>query len=209
MPYFITGFSFVPRYCPQFDRINADGSRYTAFRGKHTLGLKMGYRLDETTDPPLSSVCRFAKLAGATKILPDIFLVEGDICVNQKVRDAIQSFEPGVHQFITITLMRTKKQAFEGSYYSLVIGQKLNSVVFSESNLRWQITPGGSKYVARGVNRPDYRTLRRSSIEGKHLWREEIYVQDIYMSDELYSNLINLKIIGIDPTQCGKALEKE
>jgi hypothetical protein len=208
MAYFITGFSFVPRYCPQFDLINADGSKYRAFLGKHTFGLNMGYRLDETTDPPLSSVCRLARLSGATKILPDIFLVEGDICVNQKVRDAIESVEPLTHQFIPITLMRTKKQAFEGSHYTLVISQKLNSVVFNESNLRWQITPGGSKYVTRGVNRPDYRTLRRSSIEGKHLWREEIYVQDIYMSDELYSNLRNLKVIGIDPTQCTKALEK-
>jgi hypothetical protein len=208
MAYFITGFSSVPRYYPQFDLINEDGTKYTGFQGRNTMGLKMGHRLDETTDPPLSSIYRFAKLAGSTKILPDIFLVGGEICVNEKIKDIIEAIEPSVHQFLPITLMRTKKQVFKGSYYLLIIGQALNSVIFEESNLRWQVSLGGSKYAQPGLSPRDYRTLWKSQIEGKHLWRERIYLRDIYISDQLYNKIMTINIKGIDSKNYKKVVEK-
>jgi hypothetical protein len=219
MTYFITGFSFVPRYCPQFDPINEDGSKffdpknkevgdYQGCRGLSLNALKIGRRLDETIDPTPTSVYRFAKLAGATKILPDIFLAGPEICVNQRVKDAIETLEPSVHQFLSITLLRTQKKAFEGSYYLLVIGQALDSVIFDESNLRWQVSLGGDKYVESGLNPKDYRTLWKSKIEGKHLWREKIYLNDIYISDYLHDKLMLLNIKGIDASNYKKAIEK-
>jgi hypothetical protein len=220
MAYFITGFSYVPQYCPQFDPINEDGtkffdphnndvSNYQACRGFTLRALERGYRLDETTDPTPNDVYRFAKMAGSTKILPDIFRASPEICVNQRVKDAIERLEPLVHQFLPITLMRTKKQAYAGSYYLLVIGQALDSVIFEQSNLRWVTTKSGTKYAQRGVNPRDYRTLRKEDIEGKHLWREKIYLNDIYTSDVLSETFMRLKIKGIDTINYKKALEKE
>ncbi|MBV9516557.1 MAG: hypothetical protein JO068_00415, partial [Hyphomicrobiales bacterium] len=220
MAYFITGFSYVPQYCPQFDPINEDGSKffdpkneevsdYQGCRGLSFNALKTGHRLDETTNPTPASVYRFAKMAGATKILPDIFHAGPEICVNQKVKDAIEVLEPSEHQFLPITLMRTKKKAFEGSYYLLVIGQALDSVIFEESNLRWQVTRSGSKYVQPGINPEDYRTLWKSKITAKHLWRERMYLRDIYISDQLYQKLMELKVRGIDARNYRKALEKD
>jgi hypothetical protein len=193
--YFITVLSYVPKYSPRFRPINEDGTEYD--RGT-IVGLEGGRLLDETTYPTLSSIYRVAKMIGRSKTLPDIFRAGQEVCVNQSLRDAVESLEPNVHQFLPITLLRTKDMPFAGSYYLLNITQTLNSVVFEKSNLRWEIAPNGKSLVQPGLNPADYRTLRKAEIKGRHLWREKVYLPDIYMSDELF-NLFKLnKFTGID-----------
>ena len=187
--------SYVPKYCPRFRPINEDGSDY---HWGTTLGLRQGHRLDETTNPTLSSIYRVAKMIGQSKTLPDIFHAGPEVCVNQSLRDTVESLEPDVHQFLPITLLRANGVPFAGQYYLLNIGQVLESVVFDRSNLRWEKTPNGEAYVQRGLNSADYRTLSKAKIERKHLWREAIYLRDIYLSDDLFKLFKLNKFKGVD-----------
>jgi hypothetical protein len=205
MAYCITMLSYVPQYSPLFEPINEDGTRFNRTKVaegatiQYLKGLRNGYRLDESTDPPLNSIPRRAILKGSHKSLPEIFHVGSEICVVASIKNSIEFNEPNVHQFIPIILFRTKRNVFEGDYYLLNICRVLDSVVLSKSNLR--TVPTGSSttlfHVTRGLDPIDYRTLKSNTKNEAHLWRERIFMEDVYISDTLRNCYKQNKLHGI------------
>jgi hypothetical protein len=201
MPYCVTGPSYVPKYFPIFDWINEDGSEFQPPNilgaNSDNLALKGGFRLTEVTNPSIGSLCRYAILRSAHKSLPDIFIVGGQLCVSQSMRDAIESLESNVHQFFSVALFRKKDVMIDEKYYLLNICQILDSLVFDKSNLHVAYTRHGDEYVVSGLSPKDYRTLCKAVIQGKHLWREKTYLSDFYISDGLYALFIKQPSKGV------------
>jgi len=213
MAWVIRSLSMNPKYCPSFKLLNSDGTPRVfvlpELRHRHAYLISnfSGQRLTESTIPPLSSIATRAIIDGRTKVLPDIFSA-GGMCVSQALRDVIEALEPGVHQFIDIELMRTKKEPYEGKYYILRICQILNSVIFEKSNLRIERLPNGREYITSGLNKDNFMTLKKEVVAGKHLWREEILKEYFYMSDELHDIFVRRKFKGIDKYGIGPAYEE-
>jgi hypothetical protein len=219
MAYCITGFSFVPKYCPVFEAINADGSpfQYKSIIAPNGIELKgiwnldSGFRLTDEMSPSLDSVYRLARLMRGrkTKTLPDIFALPGPVpCINQAVRDCIESLEPGVHQFFPITLLHPNMDTvFDGRFYILNVCKLLNSIILQASNLRIINAHTPYSYVQTGLNHPDFRAVQKSVIDGSHLWREQVYLRDIYISDCLYREFRDRKLKGIDKHHYVEAVE--
>lgn len=97
------------------------------------------------------------------------------IAVNEAMKSVIEGLEPGVHQFFPIDIMMPKERTFPDRYYTLVIGQYIDSFVPEQSNPEIfeekSVKPGyySHKHNKAGVNG---LALSRAKFEGAHLWRE-------------------------------------
>jgi hypothetical protein len=206
MAYCLAHISVILKFYPMFRTVNDDGSEWRMPKGGYGA-FERGIPLSETTHPPISELYHIAYLESSHKILPDIFQVTSEKGISQRLKDIIEFFEPGIHQYFPVTLMRTKKEAFPGSYYLLNVCQICNSLVPEKSNFRVANTPNGMEYWSRVPGLKNYRTIRKSDVEGKHLWREKLYRDDLYMSDDLYAACRKQKIIGINDTVCVKVVD--
>ncbi len=97
------------------------------------------------------------------------------IAADEELKALIERLEPDVHQFFPIEIIMPKGVVFPKKYYTLVIGQYLDSFVpekskadsFTESNVK----PGFYKHEEnkKGVNGI---ALSKAKFGEAHLWRE-------------------------------------
>ncbi|WP_284313784.1 imm11 family protein [Labrys miyagiensis] len=179
-----------------FKAINDNGDQYFPEMPGRVWSLKGGYRLTEMTTPPIHSVYHRAKMAGRTKVLPDIFHVMSEICVNHIVRDIIEFYEPDIHQFFSIKLFRTNAEIFDGEYYLLNVCKLLSSIIFEKSSFVRQPVGHGVEIVTPTY--PPRRTSHGDTIRNSHLWRESIYLSDFYISEDIYRSYKKYRLKGVD-----------
>ena len=118
----------------------------------------------------------------------------GVFVVQEPVRCIIEAFEPGVHEWFPVDVCQLEtKQKLPVKYHILNICQRIESLVLEHPSLavnKYQLPDGRVKTIWRSVDaRKGAPPMRRSAIEGRHLWRE--YDTPIYQfaSDALVSEL--------------------
>ena len=191
MAYFIESLTVHPKWFPIFDYIDESQDFAEPY-------LSDGSVIDENSIPPLHAIPKAARLESRHKSLPDIFKVRITIAMNKRTKDIIESIEPNIHQFFKIDLFKNKTDLFNGDYYLLNVGQLIDSIIEDESALEIIITKSGKRFGLRDVMKGEYRTLKKSEILGKHLWRERLTKSNIYFSDELHDIFLRNKINRID-----------
>lgn len=109
---------------------------------------------------------------------PDLY-GHGDLplTVSERMRDLIEVFEPGVHQFLPVAF-EDKKGAVTERRHLLVIGARLDTGSSAHSTMLapdWY-NPGGEQGRVR---------VARAAVAGRHLWRDRYLPAEMIISDAL------------------------
>lgn len=116
-----------------------------------------------------------------------IGLGERHLAVNETLKEIIESFEPGVHQFWPLRITMPKGREYPVPYYGLRIGTFLDSFV-PERSEGFHSSSEITTYYANNDTKKGYASLcvAESVVAGSHLWRERwLRSPKILLSDEL------------------------
>jgi hypothetical protein len=98
------------------------------------------------------------------------------LAVDAALKDIIERFEPGMHQFFPIEIMMPKGQVFPKVFYTLVVGQYFDSFVPEKSNAEafYELPNSGGKLstIPGPKSRIPDLALSGDIHGGAHLWRE-------------------------------------
>lgn len=142
--------------------------------------------------PPLPDLNILPKKARRTDKLKltDYILIRGFALVSERFKQAVESLEPGAHQFSAIELQEKDGTPIEESYYIFKNCQAAPCVLRAHSEMksvgRVRVEPNeGKPYYFCQYNKVG---LSRPAVEGWHLWGASLILPDgcVFMSDELY-----------------------
>ena len=174
------------QYCPIVD--------WELAPGHYAPSLWRGRAVDATAVP------HRGVLKSKHKKLPDVFGFKGSFMVCGDFRRIIEDFEPGVHQFFPVEVIKKNRQPVPGNgrYYAFNVMQKFDSLLTARSNVQWidvdaEKFPGVmALHPGRG---PLQIVLSRPQIAGRHVWRgDRLLGGAIYFSDQLVDALQAAKL---------------
>ena len=115
--------------------------------------------------------------------------------VSRAVKEVIDSFEPGKHQFIPVKLRYGHGEQFEEhQYYTLQVNTMENAVDLEKSDVTWSDLPEGrGRYWLPKAAVPV--VLPKASVAGRHLWRNE-RISKWMMSGDLHDALVAHGLTG-------------
>ena len=99
--------------------------------------------------------------------------------VSQRAKDFIESFEPGVHQFLPVEYV-DRQGAFLESRYFLIVCNRLDTVDRRHSRLN---LVRGVMWSPDGVPNPKL-VFNRAQCAGAHLWKDKHLAQGEFISAE-------------------------
>ena len=147
---------------------------------------------DFIADPIELEVIRLEK---PYKRLTDFLLTGaggGELSVSQRVRDAVQEVEPGVHQFLPIELQQPDGSIFPVAYWGLNIRHHVDCYswgrhTFLPKEDRALPDPHRDAPIlgVRFPRDPADLILERAAVEGLHLWRERRASRGVFVSDTM------------------------
>ncbi|MEQ1649394.1 MAG: DUF1629 domain-containing protein [Hyphomicrobiaceae bacterium] len=116
-----------------------------------------GYPVDPTTMP--TAVVYESK----NKAVPDVEMAGGGVeIVSERVRDVIEQFEPGVHQFLPVDVYRPKANEPFTRRYWMIVCRRIDSVDAAHSTITRR---------ASGIwNADGQMVMNLSAIGSAHLW---------------------------------------
>lgn len=127
------------------------------------------------------------------KTPPTSWLAAGALSVSPDVKATIEELEPGVHQFIPLTVKSgTRAEHVDYPYFSLRICQRIDDVLAEKSDVEWRtIELKDGKSLRLWSKKQAPLVLPASSIKGKHLWSNRACsLQMNMMSGDLYHRLV-------------------
>ena len=104
-----------------------------------------------------------------------IMLNDRILAVDETLKAIIERLEPGVHQFFPIEIRMPKGEVFPKNYYTLVIGQYLDSY-----------SPENSDEIKKNMNG---RAFSKNAFGRAHLWRDRRFPMVNCFSDELMTEI--------------------
>jgi hypothetical protein len=123
----------------------------------------------------------------APAVPPDFITISSLYVASDSFRRIVEEFEPGVHQFIPVTLRDSESRPIESPYWFVnvltVCDAALRSSALPELERLGRI-PGRAEAVARYGSSVNF--VDASLTSGKHLWRTPGFAWDVLFSDELY-----------------------
>jgi hypothetical protein len=141
---------------------------------------------------------RFMRIAKKIEVLPDMFRsFDGIVIASDRLRCLLEELDPGLHQFIPITVYLKSKELAEGSWFIMNVHYKQDSVVDAQSNVRpmsHQEPDERPMMVINFTSRDNQVTIDRSKRSGAYLWREVGYLGPYFLSDRLHSKLKAQKV---------------
>lgn len=132
--------------------------------------------------------------------LVDVFPLPGFVCVGERFRAIVESFEPGVHEFYPIELKSRKGVRYEEPYFLINVCQRFDSILVKGIDLEWgrRVAGGleGIPYLSRMVGTKPPLPVSRSTIAGRHLWLNYWIWEGggIMVSDQLRAALMDAKV---------------
>ena len=179
----------VPQYEPQFEFLDKPG------------GYDHWVSKEVTTISP-EDMPKAAAIFSRHKKIHDFFNVETEIAVSRRFKDIIETFEPGVHQFFPIRLLRKNGEPFEGEYFLLNIRVAIVALDLARSELNW--TEDEEDRIPH-ISYSGRIVLDKGPIEGHHLWRHKTMRRlggrvigtprtEIFISEELFREAEQHKI---------------
>ena len=182
------------------------GEYPTYVTGKFTYGIGIKGKPDsdafvaaeENEAPQTFYTLKFHASLGSMVKLSDRI-----IAVNEQLKDIIENLEPGVHQFFRIDLHMPQAGGESSQYYTLVIGQYLESFSPPQSKPSSYVSypkyPGfyNLEKTKKGLNG---LALDHKKIGNSHLWRERAFRETLTcLSDNLKTEIENA---GLDIPTC-------
>ena len=136
-----------------------------------------------------------------SKKLVDIFPLPGFVCVGERFRAIVESFEPGVHEFYPIELRSRKGVLYEEPYFLINVCQSFDAILVKGIDLEWgrmaAVGLEGMPYPRRLVTgaKPPL-PISKPTIAGRHLWLDYwVFGRNgIMVSDQLRTALMDAKI---------------
>lgn len=163
--------------------------------------MTAGYAVDPGTVPRMVRWCD-QKLCR----LVDVDLTRNTMLVSERVRETIERFEPGVHQFLPVDIYLSPRPFEAGDApvarsYWLVVGQCFDAVSAEHTrHPRGVVTyPDGTTTPGIWLFKGDAPIVFDSKvIAGRHLWVDSNFVKTEYpfLSDELGSALVEMDLYG-------------
>lgn len=151
---------------------------------------------------------------GGTKEIPAVFgFLTRLLFVKLKIRDVLENLEPGVHRFLPINLHSTVEIAGRtehGEHYILLPPPLVDCLVVAETDF-WMgygiegWIQGENGIGGGGLSPTEGKrcTLRRSEIEGRHLWRTKVGESSEYTcSDRFWDAVRDEVMIWAPRTRC-------
>ena len=182
----------VPQYQPQFEFLDKpEGYDHWALQKAITISSE---------DMPGA-----AKIFSGHKKIHDFFNVETEHAVSRRFKDIIEAFEPGVHQFFPIRLLRKNGEPFEGEYFLLNIRVAIAALDLDRSELHWTASGPAQEDRLPHISYSGRIVLNKGLIEGHHLWRHNLMRRrqgreysitetEIFVSEELFREAEQNKI---------------
>ncbi len=126
------------------------------------------------------------------KMTEFIFGGEHGTFANQRVKDAIEDLEPGVHHFYPLEMFNKDGSPVEDQYYWFLSGQGVGAVLSWRSGFDGHWWKAHSGEPLHGLKSHSIETyyLSRSEVTGYHLWGNLFHgPHAIVFSDELWERL--------------------
>ena len=125
----------------------------------------------------------------------------GGTCVSEKFRSAVESVEPGVHDFLPLELRYGSRETYEvHQYYYFHICRYLTSIDAEHSNLKRSETKipgrGAIPLLAKKSGFPVI--VNEEAVAGFHLWREDGPVQasgGFFISGDLHDAFLECELV--------------
>ncbi len=128
---------------------------------------------------------------GSKQTLPDVDWAVGMYFVNDRFKDVIERFEPGVHQFFPTDFL-SKDGTLQAHMYFFNVCNRLDSVdrdlttAELELGRTWRPDKGG------------YLVFNLRQIGKHHIWHDKHVLKGLYVSDALHDALIEAGITGLE-----------
>jgi hypothetical protein len=195
MAYYLSLRSYQPYAQGHFEWEN-EGA-YKSY-GSIASGLSRGFWIDPDLMPKSARQTR-------DKRLHDVIPMPGMNAVNQRFKDLVEEFEPGIHQFIPLELHDRKGVPIEDQYYVFNCMVSMDALLVRESGLHWQVDePSGQPIIRINTRKP--MVLSKPAIGSHHLWMG-LYLHphtrdDVFCSNAFQKELKARKIRYLDQKPC-------
>ncbi|WP_299288286.1 DUF1629 domain-containing protein [uncultured Tateyamaria sp.] len=118
--------------------------------------------------------------------------------VSAEFKEIIERFEPGIHKFNPVQLLKPNGEPYSGIYYLIAVQSFLDSFDPDQSDPEiWYKSKLSEHYQLTGpTSGISEFALRKTEFEGKHLWVEKkILGYNWIVSDELRSAMADAKLV--------------
>lgn len=194
--------SLETRYCPSI-RFPDEND---VFIRRYLRGDKLG-AAEERYDP--AEAPGRVLLESGHKALPDFVTIHARLGLSPEARALVEAFEPGVHQFLPVEVVRRRGRkpihrpdgrVLDEPYYLFIPQTILDAVWVERSKVRVYPTDLGSPWVESFyVGRYDGIVLRRRMTEGRHAWRGRFHLpRRLLFSDALVRAAEERKMRGLE-----------
>ena len=151
------------------------------------------------TGVPLEDLSLVPRRATQTdkKKLCDVFPMPGLNAVSERFKTIVEEYEPGVHQFIPISLKAKDGTPYDEPYYIFNACQTIACVLADVSPRQsWVVKKAGRRKGMPFVNGPDSDlVLSKPAIDGHHVWTGELIKGGtVFFSDVLEARMEKEKI---------------
>lgn len=136
-------------------------------------------------------------LNGILNLKPFFKSVNGWWFVEQVVKDLIETLDPGRHQFIPIRLAGYggEREVEDGTWYILNVYFHVMSIVDDLSDVRPSYGFKETREKMQVMQNAKRLTMDAAELDpAAYLWREHRFGRDLFMSDELYDRLVQMKV---------------
>lgn len=181
---YLVRFTTEPRYVPEI-----------VFPGQSGRFLHQKYwdpRVPHRYDP--AEVPRQAFLTSGNKTIPDFVPIHARWGVSPEARALIEEFEPGVHQFVPVEILRPRSgkpihrldgRVLDTPYYLFSVQTLIDAVWVERSEVEISPVLGSPPSVYQVPGRWNI-VLRRDLVAGHHVWRGRHHLpRDLFFSDAL------------------------
>jgi hypothetical protein len=181
----------LPLFGYRFGGINSDGGR-------------LHYSREEFA----TMIPQFLQSEKSVKKLADVFGLGACEVISERVKDIIETLEPGIHQFFPVTVLNHLGEAWPGNYYIFRVMTVLSALHVDRSGVKWfklrYDVPPGKPLYSLGISNPREYYFNKDRVKGHHFWiHEPDFMNDLFCSQEARSALLSAKI----PYLCWKKKE--
>lgn len=162
---------------------------------------KDNYWLEHNVSPlgvplPLSLFPKSVRLIKGKKLF-DFDAVFGGEVVSERLKNAIEDIEPGVHQFVPVEIFHKDGRPYEKPFWFFVICTCLDAInpemggVTKQVGYDFENHPDRYTWkILRGDGR-DKLAFYKHLIEGRAAWRDRRYITGNFLSDALLARMKN------------------
>ncbi|MEM8798098.1 MAG: DUF1629 domain-containing protein [Pseudomonadota bacterium] len=122
--------------------------------------------------------------------VPDVFTsMDRVLIVREAIRDVIEGFDPGIHQFLPLDLNGGENREHPEPYYLMVVSNTQDTIVDALTDSETPSSdPSGTcdAMFLTSITRRVKVTVDHARLGALNLWREERYRRTLMMSDALH-----------------------